>query len=68
MQLLQFVEQHGCEFVISDSLDFARIVADHEFRIYLNDFLGDQSVLHVALRVGLKVKGHGTSRCKLLVV
>jgi hypothetical protein len=43
--LLHLVHQHRRKLVIAHAVDPSGLTADHELRIDLRDFLGDESVL-----------------------
>jgi len=61
--LLRLIHEQRREFVVADSLNLARGIANDEFRIDLVDFLGDQTVPHSAVGIAIQVKA---DRPKLL--
>ncbi len=42
--LLYLIQQQRCEFVIAQTLYFACVIADHELKVDLIHFLGNQTV------------------------
>jgi hypothetical protein len=58
----KLVEQHRIHLVVTHAVEFAFLVACHQVRIYVGDFLGDQTKSRAALFVVLVVEGHWFER------
>lgn len=56
--LLQFVQQHGREFFISNTLDISEVISNHEFPINLSHLFGDQPILAGTHGIVLRLKGY----------
>src|SRR6266568_8279352 len=58
----KLVEQHRVYRVVAHGVDLAVLVANHQVRVYLGYFLGDQAKLRCIFCVALVVKRHGLER------
>ena len=58
----ELVEQHRVHRFVADSVDLAAFIADHQVRINLGDFLGDQTKFRPVRLISFVVEGHGLKR------